>query len=187
MSDGPEKALPAQGLADFDCQFHAHHGAVYHFLFRLLPQAEDVEDCVQETFLRFWRSGSRYVEQGKMRAYLLKIARNLSIDHLRRQGPIREKTAPLDEAGLVDPAPAGPGEAWDRADLVFRVRAKVGQLPQAQRETFLLFRYQGLSYRQIADIQEVSVRTVESRLYRAMQTLGQQLKGMVSKESEGEP
>ena len=76
-------------------------------------------------------------------------------------------------------------DSFEQRELAAMVKKKVNELPVAQRETFLLFRYHGMSYEEIADIQGVSVRTVDSRLYRAMKWLGQQLNGHAARISEG--
>lgn len=141
---------------------------------------------MQETFLRFWRSRSRYNEQGQVKAYLFKIARRLAIDHLRSHGPVHEQTTSLED---LDPLPEARPESegsLEHKELTALVRNKVRQLPFPQRETFLLFRYHGMSYQEIADIQGVSIKTVDSRLYRAMKWLGQHLNGRDLRESEGE-
>lgn len=182
--DGPQAITAStRSLSDFESIFRAHHAALFHFLRRLLSSAEDVEDCLQETFLRFWRS--RYSEQGQVKSYLFKIARNLAIDHLRSQQPAMERTTSLEE---MEPALEDRSESeksLDRNELAQLVREKVGQLPLPQRETFLMFRYHELSYQEIAEIQGVSVKTVDSRLYRAMKWLGQHLNGHFITKSEG--
>ena len=174
------------GLKDFERIFHDHHAAVYHFLRRLLPSTEDVEDCVQETFLRFWRSRASYKEKGLARAYLFKIARNLAVDQIRRHQSLKEQAVPLEEMESSLEARADLDDAFEKRELATMVRKKVSELPISQRETFLMFRYHGMSYEEIADIQGVSVRTVDSRLYRAMKWLGQQLNGHAARMSEGD-
>ena len=73
----------------------------------------------------------------------------------------------------------------EQQELAAMIRKKVNRLPFSQRETFLLFRYHGMSYQEIAQIQGVSVKTVDSRLYRAMKWLGQHLNGRYAGKSEG--
>ena len=80
-------------------------------------------------------------------------------------------------------SPSDSEENCERRELIARVREKVNQLPPSQRETFLLFRYHGMSYQEIAEIQGVSVKTVDSRLYRAMKRLAAGMNGL----SEGGP
>jgi RNA polymerase sigma-70 factor (ECF subfamily) len=166
-------------MPDFEGVFRAHHASVFLFLRRFLSRSEDVEDCLQETFLRFWRSRDRYSDQGKTKAYIFKIARNLAIDHLRAA---RDRVRSLQEVGPLE-SPSGNEESCERREIIVRVREKVAQLPPSQRETFLLFRYHGMSYQEIAEIQGVSVKTVDSRLYRAMKRLAAGLHGL----SEGGP
>ena len=175
-----------QKLTEFEGLFHAHHASVFHFLRRLLPNAEDVEDCLQETFLRFWRSWSEYNERGLVRAYLFKIARNLVIDHLRHHRPERDRRTSMAEVSSVLEARPDSEGSCEQKELLQMVREKVQQLPFSQRTTFLLFRYHGMSYQEIAEIQGISVKTVDSRLYRAMKWLGRHLNGHPARKSEGQ-
>lgn len=170
-------------MPEFEQIFQSHHKAVYFYLRRLLSKNEDVEDCLQETFIRFWKSFSRYDDQGRMRAYLLKIARNLAIDHMRRQKTMLEHTRSIHDIEAVA-GPKGCDEQSEKSELANLLREKVGRLPFSQRETFILFRYQGLSYQEIAEIQGVSVKTVDSRLYRAMKWLTEHLAGHPRGKSE---
>jgi len=185
MEDRRVTSLPIQRLTEFEGIFREHHGAIFGFLRRFLAYDEDVEDCVQETFLRFWESWTQYRELGQVKAYLLKIARNLAIDHHRLHQPARERTTPLDESENELEERGQSARSLERHELVELVRNKVRQLPLPQRETFILFRYHGMSYQEIAEIQGVSVKTVGSRLYRAMKRLGQQLNGHSVLEQEG--
>ncbi len=73
----------------------------------------------------------------------------------------------------------------EQRELLQMIREKVQELPLSQRTTFLLFRYHGMSYQEIAEIQGISVKTVDSRLYRAMKWLGRHLNGHPGRKSEG--
>ena len=172
-------------MTDWEAVVGEHVGIVRRTVYRLVGNHADAWDCVQETFLRFWRSRVRYNEQGQARAFLFKIARNLAVDHIRSHQSTRERTASLEEMeSSLEARPDFAGTSGQR-ELTRIVRIKVNELPISQRETFLLFRYHGMSYEEIAEIQGVSVRTVDSRLYRAMKWLGQQLNGHAARISEG--
>ncbi|MBI4229410.1 MAG: RNA polymerase sigma factor [Planctomycetes bacterium] len=169
-----EDAQSPDARRTFSDLYETHGTAVFNFLRRFLPRGNGADDCFQETFARLWRMLPRYREEGRGRAFLLTIARNVALDHLERRKRDRDATATL--------ALDGEGMHWDEAPGVSQqeisaiVRAKIAELPESQRETFLLYRYDNLSYAEIARIQGVGVKTVESRLYRAMKQLGRSLR-----------
>ncbi len=154
--------------------YETHGTPVFNFLRRFLPRGEGADDCFQETFARLWRMLPRYREEGRGRAFLLTIARNVALDHLERRKRDHDAVSSLSSSGE--------GAHWDeepadsRKEISAIVRAKIGELPESQRETFLLYRYDNLSYQEIARIQGVGIKTVESRLYRAMKQLWRSLR-----------
>lgn len=170
-----------QNVSGFEVAFQANSAAVFHFLRRLLTNPEDVEDCVQETFLRFWRSNFEFEEPRQIKAFIFKIARNLAIDQLRRRTPIRMGMKSIEEMPPLE-AQSRKENRLEQQELADKVREKVNQLPESQKETFVLFRYHGLTYQEIAEIQGVSVKTIDSRLYRAMKWLGRNLSGISSQD-----
>jgi RNA polymerase sigma-70 factor (ECF subfamily) len=88
------------------------------------------------------------------------------------------------DAEVPAPPPAPPlGIQWEQVDE--RLKKAVGDLPEAQRTVLLLWAVEGLKYRQIADVTEVAIGTVMSRLFRARQTLGEQLKDLAAEQRLG--
>lgn len=141
----------------------AHYGDVLAYCRRHAPSRDEAEDLVQETFLRYVRSGS-YVEEGKPLAYLITIARNLCIDAARRK---RVETLPLD-VDVADPAPASdPASATEGAALSEFVQALEPDL----RDVVELRYDQDLSVGEVAAVLGVSRFAVNRRLKRAFSEL----------------
>lgn len=128
------------------------------------PTKALAEDAAQETFLRFIRYAGRYEARGKLRALLYQIARHTCIDMARRR---YLDEAPLEEAPEPTEEDAGFAEARSRQAL----RELVATLPETQREIVLLHFGQDLSLREIAEITDLPLRTVQSRLYAALKKL----------------
>ena len=115
------------------------------------------EDLVQDTFVRAIHSLPRLRASVSPRAYLFGIARHLSIDALRSHRPTEEL--------LFDPPADEPGPADER---LLTMRAAIAGLPIAQRETLQLKLQHELSYEEIAEVLDVPVGTVRSRLHHAI-------------------
>lgn len=146
-----------------------HQNAVYNLAFRLLGDAQEAEDAAQETFLRFYRSAARYQPSASLRMYLLKIARNLSIDQLRKKRPEPMDTLPE----MVETRT--PLDRLEGAIEIARLEEAIAQLPPHQREAIVLRHQEQLNYAHLADVMAVSVSAVESLLVRARRSLRQKL------------
>lgn len=123
-----------------------HARALARFLAGAGAPEADVDDLVQDTFIRAFRSIDRFRGACQFRTWLLTIGGNVLKDAGRRAG--RAKVIPLDEGLLAtDGDPQAEAEA---GEAVERLRAELGRLPRMQREVFLLRAQQGLEYGEIA-------------------------------------
>src|SRR5262249_45069985 len=140
----------------------------------------DAEDVVQEAYLRALRSFDRY-RGGDPRSWLLTIVRNTCYTWLRQNRRSEPAPAADQEGNIWDAIPAdhaGEPEAQFLRTADRRLLQKaLEELPAAFREAFVLRELEGCSYKEIADITDVPLGTVMSRLARARQQLQQFLVG----------
>ena len=132
------------------------------------------EDAAQETFIRAWQHLPRYLPRSPFRNWLYRIATNVARDVLRRE----RETVDVDSISLVAHND-GPEAAMEGQERGERVRAAVLALPPASRAVLVLREYEGLSYREIADIEGCSVDAVKQRVRRGMTYLRKALKGLL--------
>jgi RNA polymerase sigma-70 factor (ECF subfamily) len=155
---------------------------LYGYLRRYLGDANLAEDVFQNTFLQLYVKSSQYEPGRPVRPWLYTIATNQAIDALRRNG--RHQAVSLDQGrdelpdgdvhSLIDTLQSrevGPVEAADSEERRERIRASVERLPDFLRQVLVLAYYQGLKYREIADILGIPVGTVKSRLHAALNKL----------------
>jgi len=119
------------------------------------------EDLTQHVFLRVLQGIGRYRATGRWESWLLRIARNLWIDHCRRRRPISSGTA-LEETPDSSP---GPSERASRSERADRIREIFAELDPASRELLELTVFQQLPYRDVADLLGIPVGTVKSRVF----------------------
>lgn len=132
--------------------------------FRRQPAlAGAAEDLLQDTFVRALRRIDRLQSSVSQRAYLFGIARHVGLDALRRMRPV---------GGLAIDTPGAAEQPDERLEAM---RLAIDRLPEPQRETLLLKLQQELSYSEIAEVLEIPVGTVRSRLHHALLTLRQNL------------
>jgi len=157
---------------------------LYSYLRRYLGDASMAEDAFQATFLQVHLKCDQFEEGRKFRPWLYTIATNQAIDAQRRNKRHRSvsldrntKSDGADDVGTLmdlltskEPAPELRMESAQQRDWV---RDAVEQLPEALREAVNLVYYQGLKYREAADILEIPVGTVKSRLHSAILKLNE--------------
>jgi RNA polymerase sigma-70 factor (ECF subfamily) len=152
---------------------------LYGYLRRYLGDAHLAEDVFQNTILQVYVKCGHYEAGRPVRPWLYTIATNQAIDALRRNGrhqllsldQQREELADGELSSLVEtlestsPNPADAAQGQERRE---KIRASVDGLPEFLRQVLILAYYQGLKYREIADILGIPVGTVKSRLHAAL-------------------
>ena len=152
---------------------------LYGYLRRYLGDANLADDVFQATFLQVFTKISQYEPGRPVRPWLYTIATNQAIDALRRVGrhpmiSLEQTTGEADngeERSLIDMIEAreiGPLEQTQIEERRLLVRACVDKLPEFLRQVVVLAYYQGLKYREVAEILGVPVGTVKTRLHTAL-------------------
>jgi RNA polymerase sigma-70 factor (ECF subfamily) len=157
------------------------------FMFRMAHNSAAAEDLAQEVFLRVYRSRESYEASAKFTTWLYRIATNLAVNHARDTRHERpENMVNLDEADsdtgqTPDLADSTPTIEEDivRQERLTAIRQKVQALPERQRMAVAMHKYQQMDYKQIAEVLKLSESATKSLLFRAYETLREQLKEFV--------
>ncbi len=176
-------AFKAGDARAFEQLVRRHRAAVFNFLLRLSGQRQRAEDLLQETWLRVIRGAAAYEAKAKFTTWVYTIARNLFMDHRRREGHRRAESldaaeSPADERPLgerVATADASPDRAAHNAAMRPLIERALARLPDEQREVFLLREYSGVPFKEIAQVTGVSENTVKSRMRYALEGLRRSL------------
>ena len=159
--------------AAFEELVRRHTRTVLNVVYRYVGDPSLADDLAQETLVRALRDAHRYDDKWPLEVWLFRIARNLALDLLRREG--RHRRHQDDAALCATPTPAAVTTAEHRE---FQVALEVAlqELPETFRTVFLLRDGEGLSYEEIAEVLDISPKTVSSRLHRARQQLRELLR-----------
>lgn len=156
--------------------------AVYNVAYRIMGEPQSAEDATQEAFISAYKSLNKF-RGGNFKAWLLRITTNGCYDELRRrkrrpQSSLEGITDDNDEsfAFLRDPA-IGPEGRQQQLELIRAIEECLQHLPDDQRVTAVLCDVEGYDYSAIADITDVSLGTVKSRVSRARSKLRDCLQG----------
>jgi RNA polymerase sigma-70 factor (ECF subfamily) len=152
---------------------------IHALAYRVIGREEEARDVCQETFLRAYRALPGFKGQARFSSWLYRIALNLCRDWIRRQrrAPMLQMPEEFDPADLM--AEGGPAESIE--DLVARrelgavVARAMARLPDEQRTAIVLKEYHGLTFQEIADLQDCPLSTVKTRLYQGLSVLRRHL------------
>jgi RNA polymerase sigma-70 factor (ECF subfamily) len=154
-------------LAEFNRLVSEHGPAMYRLAYRLLGDRHEAEDIVQETFRSAWKSRSRYEPGFGARAWLAAILRRRVVDRRRRRSWWSAR--PL----LAGDEPAIDGDQSSSDPYTDEMQQALGRLPTELRETLLLVVVGELTHQEAADVLNVPLGTVLSRVSRGRQQLRQ--------------
>ncbi len=154
---------------DFERLVENHSEEIFAYLWRLLYNVSDAEDDLQETFLRAFRAYLRLKAGSNHRAWLYKIATNVAYTHLKQRGRSEIRLDDLDPRSL----PTQPSIALqvEQNELLSAVWRAVQALPEKQSAAFVMRKYQGLSYTEIADALQCNRDTARAHVYQALKKL----------------
>jgi RNA polymerase sigma-70 factor, ECF subfamily len=171
----------------FDYLVQKYRRAMINFMYRMAHNSAAAEDLAQEVFLRVYRSRGSYEPSAKFTTWLYRIATNLAVNHARDTRHERPETMvsldePDEETGTsMDVADSSltVEEKLVRRERLMAIRKTVQKLPERQRIAVLMHKYQQMDYKQIAEVLKLSESATKSLLFRAYETLREQLKSFI--------
>lgn len=150
---------------------------LYNTLVHVTGNAEDARDAAQEAFIQAFTKLETFQRNAAFYTWLYRIAFNVAVSHRRRRRPTASVDQAREASGLepMDPAEA-PTEHLEREERARQVHEAIAELSEEHREVLVLREIDGCCYDTIAQILELPIGTVRSRLHRARLQLREQLK-----------
>lgn len=167
-----------------------YHQPIYSLVYRIVNNPADAADTTQEVFLKVFRGMKRFNGESSLKTWLYRIAIHEASNHRRWWFRHKSKESPMeakeDSSGnsfglcdtLVDQGES-PLELLAHEEIRARVEGELRQVPEPYRTTVLLRDIEGLSYEEIAEVLQVSLGTVKSRLIRGREALKKRLEAFV--------
>lgn len=150
---------------------------VYNTVLSFVQHTEDAEDVAQEVFIQAYEQINRFKGESKLSTWLYRIAVNKSIDAERKKKAKKRFNLVKKWVGLESDEVADltdfhhPGVSLDKKEEAMLLYKALHQLPEKQKIVFLLIKAEGLSYEETSRIMEVTIKAVESLMYRAKENL----------------
>jgi RNA polymerase sigma-70 factor (ECF subfamily) len=147
-----------------------HGRELYAYLWRILQNLQDAEDCLQDTYLRAFQAYARTTSEWNYRAWLYKIATNVARTHLKKKR--RQVEHELIDGGQVE---FDPLENIARQEQVDRVMREVKRLSFRQRTALMMRKYSDLDYFEIAEVLDCTPETARAHVYQGLKRLRERL------------
>lgn len=171
---------PSEELDRFQEMMSDTRRRAYTMALQLTRNPADAEDLMQETYVKAWKGFDSYLPGRPFLNWLLRIMQRAYLDARRRDNPIRKAESlnsmisPSDgevqELPIPDEGPA-PDEELMQDELRVQIRTALAELPEVYRDAISMCDLDGMSYSEIADIQDTTIGTVRSRIHRGRRLL----------------
>ena len=154
----------------FESLFYLLNAPLIKFCMMYIHQKEAAEDIVSDVFVKCWISRKNLVEVQSLDTYLFVAVKNQSLNYIKKYSNIHLVQIE-DTNELIFVNTFNPQEELEKKELVFKMEQAIESLPQQCRIIFRLIKEDGLKYKEVAEILDISPRTVQTQLFRAMKKL----------------
>ncbi|GAA3942532.1 RNA polymerase sigma-70 factor [Chitinophaga oryziterrae] len=153
--------------------FRHFYDRLLHFCIQYVHSREAAEEIVSDVFVKIWNRRTELEKVANLEVYLFVAVKNHSLNYLEqysslRISPINEETGMAELTNSVDPE-----KRMEWKEILFRMDQEVSRLPDQCRRVFKLIKEEGFKYKDVAEILNISPRTVETQLFRAMKRLNE--------------
>jgi RNA polymerase sigma-70 factor (ECF subfamily) len=160
-------------VAAFQLIFDTYYSSLAYYAFKLVNDKSAAEDIVQEVFVNFWAKRQQWEITTSLSAYLYKAVKNSCLNHLKFR---KVRTAYAEQTNFSESEDALIPEQIDAKHLEQLIESSLMDLPAARQRIFRLSREEGLKYREIADQLDISIKTVEAQMGKALKFMRERLK-----------
>jgi RNA polymerase sigma-70 factor (ECF subfamily) len=169
LDPGCVERIRAGDSIAFELLFRFYYPRLCQFTIRMVRDSAEAEQLVQDIFLNIWQMRESWSPQGPVRSYLYRAARNQALNYLKSHKLDVDIEQPEVQAAAV--AQFSLQEDYERKELLVAVQQAIELLPPRCRLVFVLHRQDGLTYSEIADVLDISTKTVETQIGRALKIL----------------
>jgi len=162
----------------FEVLFYKYRNKIKGFATKLVPTQIDPDEIVQEVFVKIWLKKECIDPEKNFQSYLFSIAKNLVLDHLK--SAVNRKLYFVEEHFQQDLISEEDAEIQFSADTEERMLSLIQQIPERRREIFCLSRFDGLSYKQIADKLNITENTVDSQIRNSLTFLRKEFRKIIT-------
>lgn len=161
-------------ITAFEMLFRTYYQPLCHYAYSFLQDREDAEEIVQSTFLLIWEKRETLAIRNSVKPYLYAMVRNACLNVIKHE-KIRQRHAG-EEMALGDRGHDTVTHAVISNELEYRIKEAMEELPEQCRMVFKLSRFEELKYSEIAEQLNISIKTVENHMGKALRIMRERLK-----------
>lgn len=159
-------------IEDLEKVFKDYYNPLVNFVYKYLRNYEDSRDVVQMTFTKLWANREDLVIHSSLKSYLYSTAKNTMIDYVRKISH-HDKVTDLDESFLIEDINEDDFDAYRVRGIIDK---SILKLKPRTKEIFILHKFEGLTYSEIAHYMGISKRAVEDNMAKSIEFLKEDLK-----------
>ena len=170
--------ISASDKKAFDELFRKSHASLVVFSCRYVKDKQTAFDIVQDTFIKLWNNRTSLSDVDLAKSYLYRVVRNLSLNHIRDNANTQTGLDLVGDEAILDGekqiAWSNPADYNDSDYVQTRIaliKQWIAKLPERQKEAFELSRFEGLDHHEIAEVMNVSARTVNNHIVKALENI----------------
>ena len=160
-------------MPNFEALFKSHYSELCAYANKYLNDIAAAEETVQALFVKMWENREEIVFDKSERAYLFTATRNACFNQIRHL-KVRDEYKVYNQAEMENEQYTVEDEL-EANELNDKIRKAIDQLPEGRRKIFILSRFEGLKYKEIADQLKISIKTVENQMGSALKFLKEDL------------
>lgn len=173
-----EKVFKENDYKSFELIFHHYYDNLCNYALKYVSSPEIAEEVVSDVFFKLWKNRDRINIESSFQSYLFTSVRNQSLDYLRSQQKLKNKFEEVNSN--MGSFSSNPEESYIQEELNKKIEEAIGFLPNQCRIIFRMSRDEGLKYKEISEALNISIKTVETQMGRALKKLKESLKEMLS-------
>jgi len=170
--------MPDSNFNKFKEIFEKYQSDIFNFLNYKTGNIQVAEDILQETFIKLWENRENIKEDLSLKSYLYTIANNMALNYFRHK-KIVIKYQVEQQQTEIDHFTDSPDRIYEKKELQSQLMSAIEQLPEKTRIVFMLSRFNKLKYNEIAERLEISIKTVESHIGKALKLLRKNFKNHI--------
>jgi RNA polymerase sigma-70 factor, ECF subfamily len=161
--------IKADNMFAFDVLYKKYNKKLYKFSYSILKSQVESENIIQDVFLTLWETRYKIVKDSSIKCYLFTIAYNSAISIIRKKARESEFIKYLKSLQEINEEPVNMQLEYN--ELTSKLDEIINELPQRQKDVYILHRAKGLKYSEIAECLNISVNTVENHMSRSLKTI----------------
>lgn len=164
---------PTISLSEYENLFKSHYAELCAFANKYLQDVEAAEEIVQSFFVKFWENRETVNIKTSQRSYIFTSVKNACLNQIKHI-KIREEYKVVNQREMED-SQYLVDEEFDASELDQKIRKSIESLPEGRKRVFIMSRFEGLKYKEIAEKLKISVKTVENQMGSALKYLKSEL------------